>query len=210
MQTKYITPEDVAKIASKLSGHSRTIWLLMCDTGLRISDAVALRYSDIDKEGKIHYKAKKTGKIGIASPSGNVLALLGRKKTREYIFRSSVNPNKHIHRSTVFKHIKRACALCGIDAHGIAPHTARKVFAVKDFRENGLGKTMHDLQHSSAATTLFYALSDDPIPMIFRELNALREQIEELYELCDFICEKIGFDNEKPINVRTSEQKKGP
>lgn len=212
--TKYIPPETVARISQRLTGHSRTIWLLMNDTGLRISDAVKLKYSDIDSKGQIHYISTKTGKKGIAKPSSVVLSLLGRKKTDGYIFTSAKNPKKHIHRSTVFRHIKKACVLCGLSSEGIGTHTARKNFAVKDFRENGLGKTMHDLQHSNPATTLFYALSDDPIPQIFGQIKILKQQIDfnyekilELFEICDRIFGRIeNFD--EPLNVRVSDQKK--
>lgn len=212
--TKYIPPETVAKISQRLVGDCRTIWLLMNDTGLRVSDAVKLKYSDIDKKGQIHYISTKTGKKGIVKPSGAVLSLLGRKNSNDYIFKSGKNPKKHIHRSTVFRHIKTACKLCGIDPEGIGTHTARKNFAVKDFRENGLGKTMHDLQHSSPATTLFYALSDDPIPQIFGQIKVLKQQIDfnyekilELYEICDRIFERIeNFD--EPLRVRIADQKK--
>lgn len=214
MQTKYITPQEVAKISARLPKVSRTIWLLMNDTGLRISDVVKLKYTDIDKKGQIHYTSTKTGKKGIAKPSSTVLSLIGRKTVPEYIFKSAKNPKKHIHRSTVFRHIKTACKLCGINPDGIAPHTARKNFAVRDFRENGLGKTMLDLQHSSPATTLFYALSDDPIPQIFGQLKVLKQQINfnydkilELFEICDRIFERIeNFD--EPLPVKIADQKK--
>ena len=212
--TKYLPPTEVAKISHRLKGNSRIIWLLMNDTGLRVSDAVKLKYSDIDEKGQIHYVSTKTGKNGIAKPSGAVLSLLGRKDADAYIFRSSKNPSKHIHRSTVFRHIKEACKKCGMDAEGIAPHTARKNFAVKDFRENGLGKTMHDLQHSSPATTLFYALSDDPIPQIFKKIEQIEkkvrklgEKVAELIDICDCLCEKI-VDVDAPLCVKIAEQKK--
>lgn len=214
MQTKYLTPDEVAKISNHLKGYSRTIWLLMNDTGLRVSDAVKLKTSDIDKKGQIHYTSTKTGKNGIAKPSGAVLSLLSRNKRQKYIFPSAKNPKKHIHRSTVFRHIKTACRLAGVDTDGVGCHSARKSFAVKDFRENGLGKTMHDLQHSSPATTLFYALSDDPIPQIFaklkiidQSLNMHFEKIEELFEICDRLLEKI-VNVDEPLNIKVCDDKK--
>lgn len=195
----------VARIAGHMKGDSRTLWLLMNDTGLRVSDAVKLRYSDIDSDGRIHYKSQKTGKTGIISVSGAVLSLIPRKKSDDFVFKSARNPKKHIHRSTVFRHIKQACSLCGINAEGIAPHSARKSFAVKDFRENGLGKTMHDLQHSSPATTLFYALSDDPIPEIFKELRRIKKRLSELEEICDMIVNTV-FDTDEPLKVSLSDK----
>lgn len=215
MRTNYIEPAEVAKIASCMKGDSKKIWLLMNDTGLRISDAVKLRYSDIDSKGQIHYKAQKTGKTGIIRVSGEILALLGRSDGDSYVFRSRKNPSRHIHRSTVFRHIKQACKKAGIDPDGIACHSARKAFAVRDFRENGLGQTMHDLQHSSAATTLFYGLSDNPIPRIFAELRCIRQildmhqdKIEDLFDICDTLTEAV-FDIDKPLDVKISDEKRG-
>jgi integrase len=213
MQTKYIEPDVVAKIASRMKGDCRIIWLLMNDTGLRVSDAIKLKYNDIDGQGRIHYKSKKTGKEGIIRVSGELLALIPDRKSDAYVFRSKVDPQKHIHRTTVFKAIKKACKQCGIDADGIACHSARKAFAVRDFRENGLGKTMHDLQHSSAATTLFYSLSDNPIPRIFAEIKIIKqsldmhfEAIEELREICDGLLEKI-VDVDAPCIVKLTSKK---
>lgn len=215
MRTNYIDPATVAKIASCLKGNSKIIWLLMNDTGLRISDAVKLRYNQIDSKGQIHYRACKTGKTGIIRVSGEVLALLGSRRDDAYVFKSVKNPQKHIDRSTVFRHIKTACKKAGIDAEGIACHSARKAFAVRDFRENGLGQTMHDLQHSSPATTLFYSLSDNPIPMLFAQLKIIRqildmhqEKLDDLFDICDTLTEAV-FDVDKPLAVKISDEKRG-
>ena len=214
MITNYVEAETVSKIASRMKGNSRKIWLLMNDTGLRVSDAVKVKYGDIDKKGYLHYKAQKTGKTGIIRISGEVLSILGKGKPNEYVFKSSKYPHKHMHRSTVFRHIKNACIKAGIDPDGIACHSARKAFAVRDFRENGLGKTMHDLLHSDASTTLFYALSDNPIPRIFAQfkiidqsLNMQLERIEEVEEKIEMLFRML-VDIDEPLNVKISEQKK--
>ncbi len=211
MRSKYLAPNLVSEIASKMPPVSRKVWLLMNDTGLRISDAVKIKYRDIDKKGQIHYKAVKTGKEGVAPVSGDVLTLFGRgrnKPKNDYVFKSLKNPSKHVHRSTVYRHIKKACELCGVDASGVSTHTGRKNFAVRDFRENGLGKTMHDLQHSDVGTTLLYALSDDPIPELFARVKKLEERVDELVEICDMLLEKV-VDVDKPLNVVLASTKKG-
>ena len=214
MRTNYIEPAEVAKIASCMRGDCKLVWLLMNDTGLRISDAVKLKFSDIDSKGQIHYKAQKTGKTGVIRVSGEVLSLIGNRRDDAYVFRSRKNPSQHIHRSTVFRHIKLACKKAGIDPDGVACHSARKAFAVRDFRENGLGQTMHDLQHSSAATTLFYSLSDNPIPRLFAEIKIIKqvldmhlEKIEDLFDICDSLCAKT-IDIDEPIKVKLCEEKK--
>ena len=215
MRTNFLEAETVARIAQALNGKIQVIWLLMNDTGLRVSDAIKVKYGDIDTKGQIHYKSLKTKKEGICAVSGNVLCLLGKGRPDEYVFRSSKNPQKHIHRATVFKAIKRACDRCGIDPDGVGCHSARKSFAVRDFRENGLGKTMHHLQHSSPATTLFYALSDDPIPRIFADIKIIKQSldfhytlIEELRESLDGIFERI-VDIDAPLDIKLPDEKRG-
>ena len=160
MQTRYLEPESVAKVANALSGHSRTIWLLMNEVGLRISDAVKIKHCHIGLDGTLWWTSSKTGKTASRKLTGEMLVLLAPRKDRpnKYIFESQNVKAEHIHRTTVYRHIKKACDKVGINPEGIGTHTGRKSFAVKDFRENGLGRTMFDLQHSSAATTLLYSV----------------------------------------------------
>lgn len=210
MLTRFLESKEVARVAEALQGHSRAIWLLMNATGIRISDAVKIRENDIDRNGVLMWVSSKTGKTASRILPGEVLAVLPLPKVRTeaYLFKSAKNPSKHIHRSTVFRHIKQACNKVGIDPEGVGTHSARKSFAVRDFRENGLGKTMFDLQHSSAATTLLYALSDNPIPRIFQKLKELEEELIDLRECVDIIFE-MHFDFDEPAPFTISDEKNG-
>lgn len=208
MLTRYLEADAVARVASALKGHSRAIWLLMNATGLRISDAIKIKHCDISRDGILFWTSTKTGKTASRRLPSEILALLPLDPARpnKYMFPSDKLKAEHIHRSTVYRHIKKACLKVGIDPDGIGTHSARKSFAVNDFRENGLGRTMFDLQHSSASTTLLYALSDNPIPRIFKEIKLLRERIEDLTEICDFLVEKV-IDIDEPVPYKISEQK---
>lgn len=181
------------------------MWLIMDYTGLRVSDVVRIKYGDISKDGTLKYISLKTGKAGFIKLPGELLALIGRRGGEEYVFKSSKSPKKHIHRTTVYRHIKKACRKVGIDSDGVSCHSARKSFAVRTFRENGLGKTMHMLQHSSPSTTLLYALSDNPIPRIYQEIRKIKKQINELYEICDMLLSKI-VDVDAPLDVQIIEK----
>lgn len=208
MITRYLEPEQVAGVANALPSRLRPIWLLMYATGMRVSDVIKLRECDIDTDGVVHWTAQKTGKSASRKLPGEVLAVIPRacNDSEEWLFRSEKNPAKHIHRSTLFRHIKKACIKCGINPEGVGTHTARKSFAVKDYRENGLGKTMHDLQHSNASTTLFYALSDNPIPRVFQKLKEIDEKLTEFGEILDLLINAI-FPPDEPLNVRISDEK---
>lgn len=199
MQTKFIELSEVSQIASRMPDVSRGVWLLMNDTGLRVSDAIRVKYGDIDEYGYLHYVAKKTKKHGRAKLSEAFLneyypkfRTPKKKWQHEYVFPS---PNKKLYapisRSTVFRHIKKACDELGIDSTGIAPHSARKSFAVRDFREFGLGRVMHDLQHSDASTTLLYAMSDNAIQALYKDLRILENRIASLSDKSDSEIEEI-------------------
>ena len=208
MQTRYLEPEAVAMVANALKGHSRTIWLLMNEVGLRISDAVKIKHCHISLDGVLWWTSSKTGKTASRKLSGELLLLLDPLEDRPntYIFQSKSRKAEHIHRSTVYRHIKKACKKIGMDPEGIGTHSARKSFAVKDFRENGLGRTMFDLQHSSAATTLLYALSDNPIPRILKKISLIDEEIQELYDICDMICNEL-WPPDEPVHYKLKEEK---
>lgn len=194
MQSKFVTPCDSVNIAAKMPPNTRGVWLLMNDTGLRISDAIKVKHGDFDNFGYLHYKAVKTGKNGRVKVSQTFIdqyIVPDKKYKKRFVFVSPKNPQNHICRQTVYLHIKKACKLCGISDVGISPHSARKSFAVRDFREFGLGKTMHDLQHKDASTTLLYAMSDDPFPQLFERIKAIEEEQAEMLEKIDLIFDKF-------------------
>ena len=184
MQTRFVELSEVSQIANHMPDVSRGVWLLMNDTGLRVSDAINVKYKDIDKYGYLHYTAKKTKKNGRAKLSEAFLNeyYRGYKRPKgdldRFLFPSYDKKRRApISRSTVFRHIKKACSELGIDADGVAPHSARKSFAVRDFREYGLGRVMHDLQHRDASTTLLYAMSDNAIQALYKELRDTQEKL---------------------------------
>lgn len=218
MQTKFIELSEVSQIASRMPDVSRGVWLLMSDTGLRVSDAIRVKYGDIDTFGYLHYVAKKTKKSGRAKLTEAFLNEYypkyrkpQKKWENDYVFPS---PNKKLYapvsRSTVFRHIKKACDELGIDSTGIAPHSARKSFAVRDFREFGLGRVMHDLQHRDASTTLLYAMSDNAIQALYKDLRILSKkldsEVEEITEKLDFLFDYL-FGDDLNIKIAKKEQK---
>jgi hypothetical protein len=62
-------------------------------------------------------------------------------------------------RQAVWRDVKKAVKRLGI-AGNVAPHSARKTYAVEDFKDNGLAQVQKDLQHDRLSTTLIYAFAD--------------------------------------------------
>lgn len=131
-------------------------------TGLRISDVLSLRPSQAVYEGDKWYIrtiAQKTGKA-VRAPVPEALArILTRREKYAWVFPSARNPQKHRTRQAVWSDIKRTCKLLGISGN-ITPHSARKIFAVTEFKRHGLDTVREELQHDHITTTMIYAFSD--------------------------------------------------
>lgn len=125
------------------------------ETGLRIGDVLALRVEDL-KGRTITYTAQKTKKQGRAVLSCDLANRLKRIAGKCFIFEGR-SGNKPRTRQAVWKDVKQATK--GF-AENVAPHSARKTFAVEDFQTHGLPHTQKVLQHDRADTTMLYAFAD--------------------------------------------------
>lgn len=206
--TKYLPLDVLGRIADAMPPESRGAFVLSMQTGVRVSDAICATAGDFDAHGYYHYRAHKTGKAGRARVTDDFIAQYVRGLSPgEWLFRSKVKPGAHITRQTVFNHVKHACKLLGVNPAHVAPHTARKAFAVDLFKREGLGKAMHALQHRDAATTLLYALSDDPIPEIIRRLDKLDSSVAQLAADVEALADRV-FGDDIYLPVAGSESNK--
>lgn len=186
------------------------VWLLMAETGVRVSDAVCAKNGDFDAQGFFHWVAHKTGKRGRARVSDEFLRrYVDSDNPDMLLFPSPRRVTRPVRRETVFRHIKRAAYLCGIDPAGIGTHTARKSYAVRKYAEDGLGATMAALQHRDAATTLLYALDDDPVPAIWRAIRDIQRQLEDVSHLLDSLCDRVFGDDTYSITAEGQVVKNG-
>lgn len=165
------------------------------ETGLRISDVLSLKPSDIGAD-RISFVAQKTGKAGTARVSLQLASLLRKNGSDRWVFPHRNDPYKHRARQTVWKDVKAAAALLELDGvlHGenVAPHSGRKTFAVEDKRRYGVAHTQEALQHSSRSTTEIYSESDKlvgvppsykDLTVVLQRLNTIDKKINKLIEL---------------------------
>lgn len=204
---KPLPRELLLSIAARMPPKTRGIWLLMVETGVRVSDAVGAKNGDFDAAGYYHYTAHKTGKHGRAKVSPDFLRkFVDPDHPGELLFPSSAGPKegerRPFTRQTVYNHIKRAAKMCGYDVEQISTHTARKSFAVETYAEKGLGATMAALQHKDAATTLLYAMSDDPLGAVRKDIADLRDDLSEIYEILDMITGEVFGDELPPLSEK--------
>lgn len=160
MKTEYLLQREVDNVLSVLTPGNALVMRVALHTGLRISDVLNLRSDQLAP--RFWITEGKTGKrrqIGLPQPLLNDLKNTAGKT---WVFEGST-PGKHRTRQAVWKDVKRAAAAFRIKQN-IAPHSARKVFAVDLLQKYGdIEKVSRALNHSSIAVTLIYALADQQL-----------------------------------------------
>lgn len=161
MKTEYILRKEVDLILAALTPENRLVMRVAFHTGLRISDILSLRPEQL----KSHFwvTEQKTGKrrqVGLPEP---LLSDLKKQAGKRWVFASPVDPRKHRTRQAVWKDVKRAAKLFRFPQN-IAPHSARKVYAVELMEKYGdIAVVRRALNHSSDAVTMIYALADQQL-----------------------------------------------
>ena len=139
-------------------------------TGLRISDVLSLHTETIRKTQRPYVKDCKTGKTHrIYIPTELRQRRLQQAGTI-WVFEGRSDAAKHRTRGAVYKDMTQAAAIyrrSGMtDVQHISPHSARKVAAVRAYKQGGLDAAqamlVHDPDHP--LVTMIYALSDQMPP----------------------------------------------
>ena len=134
-----------------------TALVLEGNLGLRISDIVKLRLSDIVKDGdryRLEVIEQKTGKSRVFT-----VPLVIQQYIENYCLRNGIGKKDlifPISERMVQKQLKIVCDYLGYE--GISTHSFRKWYATEIYKANGYDITLVQrlLQHSSAAVTQRY------------------------------------------------------
>lgn len=157
MRTQYLIEKEVERVLDLLTYENRLVLRVLLHTGIRIGDALALRTEQLKPNFWI--TEQKTGKrrqIGLPEP---LLSDLRRSAGSEWVFPGS-KPGKHRTRQAVWKDVKRAAAALRLTAN-VAPHSARKVYAVELLKKYGdIDRVRRALNHGGLEVTLIYAMAD--------------------------------------------------
>ena len=157
MKTEYLLQREVDHVLSALTDKNRLVMRVALHTGLRIGDILSLQTEQL----KPHFwvTEQKTGKrrqVGLPEPQ---LSDLRKQAGRKWVFEGRSGSKPHTHQA-VWKDVKRAAKAFRLPQN-VAPHSARKVYAVQLLREYGdIEKVKRALNHSSEAVTLIYAMAD--------------------------------------------------
>ena len=134
-----------------------TALVLEGNLGLRISDILRLRLSDIVMDGgryRLAITEQKTGKERVFT-----VPLVIQQYLENYCLRNGIGRNDRIFPLTeraVQKQLALVCDYLGFE--GISTHSFRKWYATEIYKNNGydIALVQRLLQHSSAATTQRY------------------------------------------------------
>ena len=157
MRTDYILDKEVEQVLDLLTYENRLVMRVLLHTGLRISDALFLRPEQLRPNFWI--TEQKTGKrrqVGLPEPLLTDL----RDAAGVYWVFPGADPTKHRTRQAVWKDVKRAADACRLTVNA-APHSARKVYAVKLLERYGdIERVRRALNHGGIEVTLIYAMAD--------------------------------------------------
>lgn len=132
-------------------------------TGLRISDVLTLRTEAlrVATERRLTVRELKTGKTRRIRLPIELFDRAMKMAGRCFVFEHRLDWRKHRTRQAVHKDLKRAAALFRVKVN-VAPHSARKVYAVEAYHRTGdLKRVQKLLNHSSESVTILYALADE-------------------------------------------------
>jgi integrase len=168
LRTDYIYKQELGHILAALMPPNRLALEISLATGLRISDVLGIKTEQVrdSKDGRISVRELKTGKVRrLRLPAElweRALSMAG----KIYVFEHRIDHKRPRTRQAVFKDLKRASSLFrlagGSHRPNVAPHSARKVYAVEAYKRTGdLQRVQRLLNHSSEAVTMLYAMADE-------------------------------------------------
>lgn len=164
---KYVQPirdknkiEEIKSYLKESGTRDLLLFTMGINTGLRISDLLKLKISDVRGKSHVEIKEQKTGKIKRFPLLGNLQSMIDEyirgKADCDYLFKSRNGENKPISRVMAYMIISQACKKANI-TDNVGTHTLRKTFGYHHYQ------TFHDvailqylLNHSSPSITLRY------------------------------------------------------
>lgn len=158
MRTDSAEKEDWKLIQKLLTPPNALAAQIALKTGLRISDVLSIKTDQL-KQRQFTVTEQKTKKKRRIFLSESLKEALRAQAGETFVFEHAHDPNRHRTRQAVYKDIKRAAKALRLDGN-IAPHSARKTYAVDYYRKHGLAETQKKLGHRFPSTTLIYLLSE--------------------------------------------------
>lgn len=157
MRTSYLTPSLYNKLYAVMQYENALALRVSLETGWRIDDVLHLTTAQLNGR-TLECVAMKTGKFSRKVISADLAKRLRQIANNGRLFDGRFG-DKPRTRQAVWKDIKKAAKQLKLDGN-IAPHSARKTYAVERFHDGGLGEVQKELQHDNVSTAMIYAFAD--------------------------------------------------
>jgi integrase len=161
MTTEYLLDKEMQHVLAALTPSNRLAMEVSLHTGLRIGDVLALRAESLDRF--MWVTEKKTGKKRRVGLPDTLYARLISQAVRAgsgWCFPHRLDSRRHRTRQSVWADVKRAARAFRLPQN-VAPHSARKVYAVDLMAKYGnIAKVKKVLNHKYDSTTMLYAMAD--------------------------------------------------
>lgn len=154
---------DLERVEAFITKHYSEVisdaWKFGLQVSLRVSDLLALKFSDINN-GVLTVKAQKTSKSIQIRLNSKALEIVERRKTygHTYLFQSTSNRAKSIDKPITRQSLSKALQeASNVINTAINTHSMRKTWGYFQYRNtNNIALVQKALQHSSTAHTLRY------------------------------------------------------
>lgn len=162
--------KTVEEILKTQSGRNLLLFIIGINTGLRVSDILALNVKDVKYKNHINIIEKKTGKRKQIPLNEKVKSLINNetynKKMGEPLFKTT--HKKRMDRTNAYRMINSACKQAGIESC-IGTHTLRKTFGYHHYKQfKDVVMLQKIFNHSSPQITLRYiGIEQDEIDMSY-------------------------------------------
>lgn len=159
MRSIYIDDERLRLILELLTYENYLVCCVALQSGLRISDCLAITRKQIFQKSftVVEQKTKKKKRIRLSAELLNALrSICG----DIYVFEHRTDKSRHRTRQAVYNDIRRACKALRIKGV-VSPHSLRKHYAVELMRNGvSLPEIQKALNHDSDLVTMLYCLAD--------------------------------------------------
>lgn len=159
-RSDWASGDVMAHILAALTYENRLAITVSLLTGLRIGDVLNMRSRDLLKDRFTITEEKTLKRRTIRIPNKLRDELQG-IAGKIYVFENRLSARKHRTRQAVYKDIKRAARAFRIKSN-ISCHTARKIYAVSEYKKDfSVARVKKLLNHSNEAVTMIYAIADE-------------------------------------------------
>lgn len=168
--------EEIKAVLKENGTRDLLLFSMGINTGLRISDLLKLKVSDVKCKTHVEIKEQKTGKVKRFPILGNLQSMLEEytrnKDLSEYLFKSRNGENKPITRVQAYMILNNACRKCGIQDR-IGMHSLRKTFSYHHYKQfHDVAILQYLLNHSSPSITLRYiGITDDNVEKTLQQFE---------------------------------------